>query len=212
METNRYTRNDRTPELPPSSEFDLGGFLTADPVLPRLGPQESMLTETFWVLHKRKWVILATVVVTLTLATLLSLRTKPQYDAVARIALGKEDNENLGFKDVQTNSDAVDYDYTVSMDTQSKILQSDRLALEVIKNLHLDQDPAFAGGLAQAPPKAGRVSVPQVDRGRESALLGSFHGAMQVKPVRNTRILEITFRSPDPALAAAIRTTSWLLT
>jgi capsular exopolysaccharide synthesis family protein len=90
------------------------------------------------------------------------------------------------------------------MDTQSKILQSDRIALEVIKNLHLDQNPAFAGRLAQPPPKAGSVSVQPVDRGREAALLGSFHGAMQVKSVRNTRIIDITFRSPDPTLAATI--------
>jgi capsular exopolysaccharide synthesis family protein len=203
VEANHSKWNAQRPELPPH-EFDGGAFLAPDAPLPRVGPQESMLAETLWVLLKRKWVILATVVVTITLATLVSLRTKPQYDAVARIALGKEDNGNLGFKDVQANNDSVDYDYTVAMDTQSKILQSDRLALEVIKNLHLDQNPAFAGGFAVAPPKAGSVIVQQVDRGREAALLGSFHGAMQVKSVRNTRILEIMFRSPDPALAAAI--------
>jgi capsular exopolysaccharide synthesis family protein len=191
------------PELLPT-EFDAGGLLMADTPLPRVISRESTVTEVLLILRKRKWIILATLIIVFTLALLVSLRTKPQYDATARIALGREDNGNLGFKDVQGSNDAIDWDYTVSMDTQSKILQSDRIALEVIKNLQLDQNPAFAGRPAQPPPKAGSVSVQPVDRGREAALLGSFRGTMQVKTVRNTRIIEITFRSPDPALAAAI--------
>jgi succinoglycan biosynthesis transport protein ExoP len=132
------------------------------------------------------------------------VRTTPNYQATARIALAKEDNENLGFKDVQSNNDVADSDYTVTMDTQTKILESDRLALEVINNLHLDQNRAFAGSMAVSPPKPGSVGVQQVDRPREAALLGAFHDAMGVKTVRNTRIIEISFRSSDPALAAAV--------
>ena len=203
MEADHSKWSAQRPELLPA-EFDAGGLLMADTPLPRLISRESTLTDTLRVLRKRKWIILATAIIGCTLALLVSLRTKPQYDATARIALGREDNGNLGFKDLQGSNDAIDYDYTVSMDTQSTILQSDRIAIEVIKNLRLDQNPAFAGSLAQPPPKAGSVSVQPVDRGREAALLGSFHGAMQVKSVRNTRIIEITFRSPDPALAAAI--------
>jgi len=203
LEANHTKWNIQRPELPPA-EFDAGGPLIADVPFTRLISRESTLAETLFILRKRKWVIIATAVVMLTLASLVSVRTKPQYDAIARIALGREDNGNLGFKDAQGGNDAIDYDYTVSMDTQSKILQSDRIALEVIKNLRLDQNPMFAGGLALPPPKVDSVSVQPVDRGREAALLGSFHGAMQVKSVRNTRIIEITFRSPDPALAATI--------
>jgi hypothetical protein len=33
-----------------------------------------------------------------------------------------------------------DYDYTVSLDTQTRILQGDALALEAIRNLHLDEN------------------------------------------------------------------------
>ena len=205
METNHPKRSGHTPELLPA-EFDFGGPLTSDAVYPGLGPRESMLTEIVWFLRKRKWMIITTVLVTVTLATLFSVRVTPKYDAIARIAFTKENNENLGFKDVQSGSDngSEDYDYTVSMDTQTKILQSDRIALEVINNLHLDQNRAFAGNQAVAPPKVNNVGVQQIDREREAALLASFHGAMAVSTIRNTRIIEIAFRSPDPALAAAI--------
>ena len=205
MEINNFTPNRQRRELPPS-DFEFGGPLPGDAVFPRLATRESLLNEILWLLRKRKWVILATVLITVTLATLRSIRTTPQYDATARIALAKESSENFGVKGVQGNNDieGADYDYTVTMDTQSKILQSDRIALEVINNLHLDQNRAFAGDSAVAPPKPGSVAVQQISREREAALLGSFHGAMKVSPVRNTRILDISFRSPDPALAAAI--------
>jgi capsular exopolysaccharide synthesis family protein len=165
-----------------------------------------MLTEMVSLLRKRKWTIIATVLIAVTLAILFSARMIPKYAAVARIAFTKESNENLGFKDFQSASDngGEDYDYTVSIDTQSKILQSDRLALEVINNLHLDQNRAFAGDSAVAQSQVGNSGIQQIDRKREAALLGMFHGAMAVSAVRNTRIIEIAFRSPDPALAAAI--------
>ena len=91
-----------------------------------------------------------------------------------------------------------------SADTQTHILQSDGLALEIINNLHLDQNRAFAGNLAVDPPKPGTIGVQQIDRQREAALLGNFHDSMTVKTVRNTRIIEISFRSPDPVLAATV--------
>jgi exopolysaccharide transport family protein len=203
VEPNHSKWNSQGAELP-LGRPDVGEALIADRAFSELVSRGSTLAETLWLLWKRKWVIIASVVVTVTIGALVSLRTIPQYDAVARIALGREDNGNLGFKDAQGGTEAIDYDYTVSMDTQSKILQSDRIALEVIKNLRLDQNPMYAGTRALLPPRANSVSVQPVDRGREAALLGSFHGAMQVKSVRNTRIIEITFRSLDPELAAAV--------
>jgi capsular exopolysaccharide synthesis family protein len=203
VETNHSKWDVQRPELH-SSEFDVGGFLTAEAAFAQPGPRQSTLAETVWLLRKRKWLILTTVLLTLTLGILISLRTTRKYEAVARIALAKEDNENLGFKDVQANSDSGDSDYTVNMDTQTRILQSDRLALEVINNLHLDQNRAFAGNLAIDPPKPGSIGVQQIDRQREAALLGNFHDSMKVKTVRNTRIIEISFRSPDPVLAASV--------
>jgi len=203
VEINHTKWNAQRPLLSPN-EFNSGEFLISDVAPSRLIPHEPALAETLSTLLKRKWVIITTVLVSLTLAALVSVRTRPQYDATARIAFGKEDSESLGFKNVPGSGDAIDYDYTVTIDTQSKILQSDRLALEVINNLHLDQKAAFAGALAVAPPKAGIPSIEPVDRGREATLLGTFHGAMQVKSVRNTRIIEISFRSTDAALAAAI--------
>ena len=70
-----------------------------------------------------------------------------------------------------------DYDYTVSLDTQTRILQGDALALEAIRNLHLDENRALASALAVAAPKPSTLTLRSVDRDREAALIGAFHGA-----------------------------------
>jgi capsular exopolysaccharide synthesis family protein len=192
----------RTEILPP--EFDFGGTLSENPAFQGFLSHESTLAEILGTLRKRKWIIITTVLVALTLGILISARSKPQYSATARIAISKESGENFGLKDSQPSGDSEDYDYTVSMDTQTNILQSDRIALEVIKNLHLNENRAFAGDLAVPAPKAGDVGIRHIDHGQEDALLSLFHASMRVSPVRNTRILDVSFRSPDPALAAKI--------
>ena len=117
----------------------------------------------------------------------------------------EEGSENLGFKDVPgSDSDGEGSDYTVAMDTQINILESDRIALGVINNLHLEQNRLFAGKWTMPPPKLGSLNVDQIDHEREAALLKLFHDATTVRSVRNTRLIQITFRSPDPVLAAAV--------
>ena len=203
MATEQHNSNGSRTELLPS-EFGFGGFVSANPGFPGFSPHESTLAEILSTLRKRKWIIITTVLVALTLGALISARTKPQYSATARIAISKESGENFGFKDSQPSGDSEDYDYTISMDTQTNILQSDRIALEVIKGLHLDENRAFAADLAVSAPKTGDIGIQRIDHARDAALLALFHSAMRVSSVRNTRLLDISFRSPDPALATEI--------
>jgi capsular exopolysaccharide synthesis family protein len=191
----------RTEILPP--EFDFSVF-SANPGFTRFASRESTLAEILGTLRKRRWIIITTALVALTLGVLISARTKPQYSATARIAISRESSENFGFKDSQPTGDSEDYDYTVSMDTQTNVLQSNRIALEVIKNLHLDENRAFGGDLAPSTPKSVDIGIQRIDHAREAALLTLFHAAMKVSSVRNTRILDISFRSTDPALAAEV--------
>jgi succinoglycan biosynthesis transport protein ExoP len=194
-------------ELPTADPgFGPSSLVSNPPSSARFGAQESTLTETVRILRKRKWVIITSIVVMVILATLVSLKMTKKYDASARIAYNKESSESLGFKDVPGADDnnGEGSDYSVAMDTQIKILESDRIALGVINNLHLDQNPAFAGKLARPSSKVETINVDQIDRDREAALLKRFHDATTVRSVRNTRLIQITFRNHDPALAAAV--------
>src|SRR5271166_4799990 len=192
-------RNDGSRELPPgeTAEFlrPLGSALYN--VLPS---QESTLREYMRVLIKRKYMVIAVVVGIFMAVAIASLRQTPVYDAVGRIAVNKADSNLVAFKDSAPDTDYV-YEQS-DLDTEVRILQSDLMALQVIRQLNLDKRPEFGGHGDQK--QANLVADPlQTDSARTSALLAMFHGRLRVALIPNTRIMEIHFTSTDPQLAAA---------
>ncbi|MGA9415164.1 MAG: polysaccharide biosynthesis tyrosine autokinase [Terriglobales bacterium] len=164
-----------------------------------LPPQESMLREYMRVLIKRKWLVIAVIVGIFMAVAVASLRQTPIYDAVGRIAVNKADSNLVAFKDSAPDTDYV-YEQS-DLDTEVRILQSDLMALQVIRQLNLDKRPEFGGHGDQK--QANLVADPlQTDSARTSALLAMFHGRLHVALIPNTRIMEIHFTSTDPQLAA----------
>ena len=164
-----------------------------------LPPQESMLREYMRVLIKRKYMVIAVVVGIFMAVAVASLRQTPIYEAVGRIAVNKADSNLISFKDSTPDTDYV-YEQS-DLDTEVRILQSDLLALQVIRKLNLDKRSEFGGHSDQK--QASLVADPlQTDSNRASALLSSFHGRLHVALIPNTRIMEIHFTSTDPQLAA----------
>src|SRR4029077_3585827 len=85
------------------------------------------------------------------------------------------------------------------------ILQSDLLALQVVKELGLDRRPEVGGRTAALPSSLDLEPDPlQADSGRTSALLSSFRGSLRVTLATNTHIVEVHYRSPDKDLAATV--------
>jgi exopolysaccharide transport family protein len=165
-----------------------------------LPPQESTLREYMRVLIKRKWMVIAMIVGIFMAVAVASLRQTPVYDAVGRIAVNKADPNLIAFKNSAPDTDYV-YEQS-DLDTEVRILQSDLLALQVIRQLNLDKRPEFGGHSDQR--QANLVADPlQTDSNRASALLASFHGRLRVALIPNTRIMEIHFTSTDPQLAAS---------
>src|SRR5208337_3641568 len=165
-----------------------------------LPPQESMLREYMRVLIKRKWLVIAVIVGIFMAVAVASLRQTPIYDAVGRIAVNKADSNLVAFKGSAPDTDYV-YEQS-DLDTEVRILQSDLMALQVIRQLNLDKRPEFGGHGDQK--QANLVADPlQTDSARTSALLAMFHGRLRVALIPNTRIMEIHFTSTDPQLAAS---------
>jgi len=164
-----------------------------------LPSQESVLREYMRVLIKRKYMVIAVVVGIFMTVAIASLRQTPVYDAVGRIAVNKADSNLIAFKDSTPDTDYV-YEQS-DLDTEVHILQSDLLALQVIRKLNLDKHPEFGGHSDQK--QANLVADPlQADSNRVSSLLAGFHGRLRVALIPNTRIMEIHFTSTDPQLAA----------
>jgi len=164
-----------------------------------LPSQESTLREYLRVLIKRKWMVGAIVIGIFMVVAIASLRQTPVYEAVGRIAVNKADSNLITFKD---SGPVVDYYDQSDLDTEVRILQSDLMALQVIRQLNLDKRPEFGGHADQKQPNL--VADPlQTDSNRTSALLGSFRGNLHVTLIPNTRIIEIHYNSTDPQLAAS---------
>ncbi len=153
---------------------------------------------------RHRWIILTTVFAGVVLAALVSFHMTKQYSATGRITINRENSDVLGFKDAAANT-LEDYDYNVALDTQVQVLQSDTLALDVIRKLRLDTNPKFAGASAS---KAGSTSpagaFPTTGPRNLRHLIDTFHGWVKIDKVPKTRVIEIHCTSPDPNLSAEI--------
>jgi polysaccharide biosynthesis transport protein len=174
------------------------------PVVPNTPREENPLLDYWRVLRKHCWLIFACVVVAAVLAILAAMRAVPLYQATSRIAIFPENNNALGFQNLQTTA-SDDWDYNVNLETQASVLRSDTLASKVIREMHLDKNPEFAGT-----PSSGTASDPNVkdlDSAAETRLVHAFAGSLDVQIVPRTRNIDVRFSNPDPKLAAQVANT-----
>jgi len=186
-------------EMQPSTGFDLGR--PAGPLYPQLPSHESAIGEYIRVLIKRKWIVISCLVTIFSVVAIASLKMTPIYEAGGTIQINKPDT-TLNFQNSATFS--LDYYDPTELETELKILQSDLIALQVIRELNLDRQPDFAG---QAPPPSSLDLAPdplQVDPGRASAMINGFKGSLRVALSPNSRIIEVHYRSADPQMAANV--------
>lgn len=153
---------------------------------------EAPITAYLRTVWKTKWTVLAFALTVSGLVGIASMLMKPTYDGVARIAIYKENQGLLDLKQGNVGS-TEDPDYTVTLDTQAKIMESEQLAIRVIQEMGLAQNPEFVSRKGQG-------------EGYRAAL-EKFHNSLRVLKVPHTRLLEIRFSSSNPKLAADVANT-----
>src|SRR5712671_1734940 len=172
-------------------------------VYPEVASHESALGEYIRVLMKRKWTVLACLFTIFSVVAIASLKMTPVYEASGSIAINKPDSGLVNFSNSPSFS-LDSYDPT-ELETEVKILQSDLLALQVVKELSLDRRPEFGGTTSALPSSEDLAPDPlQADSGRTSSLLSGFRGNLKVTLAPSTHIVEVHFRSPDKELAANV--------
>jgi exopolysaccharide transport family protein len=187
--------------MQPQPGFDPGRPV-GPPIYPALPHHESAIGEYVRVLIKRKWWVLGCLATIFSVVAIASLKMTPVYEAGGTIEINKPD-ASLNFQNSATFS--LDYYDPTELETELRILQSDLLALQVIRELNLDRRPEFGG--SAAPPSSSLDLAPdplQVDPGRASAMLGGFKGNLRVALSPNSRIIEIHYRSSDPQMASNV--------
>src|SRR5438552_16855987 len=91
-------------EVSPAGSFEYG----TPPLQPWLPSQESALRDYLRVLIKRKWTVIGCLAIIFAIVAIASFKMVPIYNAVARIAINKPDNNLTNSQDAQGGADYSD--------------------------------------------------------------------------------------------------------
>src|SRR5579862_2953985 len=163
-----------------------------------LPAREPHLWDYLLVLRKHQWLILSFMLAVVTIVSIATFRMQPVYVATTRIELGRETANVLPFQGADS------YDYMLDMEnyieTESKILTSETLALQTIRRSGLAARPEFSSG--NEPSEA--LIIGSLENQKRPPELGAFLGSLGVRRVPNSRLMDISFESTDPQFAARI--------
>ena len=146
----------------------------------------------YWrVIRKRIWTIVSALLVILSMGLLITVKQKPVYRANTLLEIAKENPNILTVQELfQLENVSDNY-----LETQYKVLQSETLARRVIGDLRLGQVKEFNQNASQTLP---------ADRETEQRVLRQFEDRLSVEPVRRSRLVQVSFESQDPQLAAKV--------
>jgi len=163
-----------------------------------LSPREPHLYDYLLILRKHQWLILSFMLAVVTIVAIATFRMQPVYIATARIEIDRESSNILPFQ----GPEAYDYfsDSENYIETQSRILTSETLALQTIRNSGLSSRPEFS--TPSGPSEA--IATGNLANQKRPPELAEFLGSLAVRRVPNSRLLDVTFESTDPQLAARI--------
>jgi capsular exopolysaccharide synthesis family protein len=144
---------------------------------------------TIWrIVSEWRWLILALTAVGIAGAIVVTLLTTPIYRATTTLEVSPPESEIMEDGKASRTQMQVDRAYLA---TQYGLLASRSLAQRVAQDLNLASNPAFA------PPGADRA-----DRLRSAT--GVLVTNFKVDPVKESRLIKISFSSPDPSVAATV--------
>lgn len=181
-------------------------------------------TDYLRVLYKRRWVAIPGFLLVFLSAAIGSIRTVPVYEARTQLMIEKDARRATSLNTVLEDRDSWYQDDFYP--TQYRVLQSRVLAVRTARALDhaapervpSDHGMSFSlsglvGGaittvtswFAPAPlPPAEGTGVPSAESAALTARADRVQGGTIVAPIRNSRLVDLKFRSPDAAYAAMV--------
>ena len=174
-----------------------------------------------WVAVRRRLPLIIVIVVCCLAITMAALCVMtPKYTATSTILIQPDIPQVLDVVQLLSSTTGdQDHDY---YKTQYAMLQSPTLAAEVIRNLNLEHSPLFAprrgtpsvwarmqGLLARVVwevkyPGVKPVADDSSELGVKPGVIAAYLSMLKVTPTIGTRLVQVSFSSPDPALASRI--------
>jgi succinoglycan biosynthesis transport protein ExoP len=178
--------------------------------------RKEMTIQDLWgVMSRRRKIVFGILLFMMAAAGAVFATATRLYNASAEIQVQKESADALSMDTMmgpETASDAIESN--VTLQTQAQILQSDSLALQVIKELNLENSPDFRShfnpigwviGLFAPAGAPDPVNVPLEEApGRRAHVIKNFEAHLKVTPVAGTRLITIEYLSTNPRTAAAV--------
>jgi chain length determinant protein EpsF len=145
------------------------------------------LAQFLLILRARKWVVLVVAGMLFAVAMTITFLLPKQYSAAASLVIDAKGVDPISGVPMQVML------LPSFMATQADIISSDRVAMRVIKMLKLDEVPQF------------RVKWEKQTDGQGSYqkwLIDEISAKLDVKPARESNVLNINYKWPDPKYAA----------
>ena len=127
----KYPKTEATLSLPHSIEYRT------------IAPQQLSIADIWRTIEKRKGLILSFTLLVLCAVTAYIFLKTPMYEGVARLQIDPTRSTSLGLEDDKKEPSQTDVDGRIK--TEIAIIQSNTVALQVMKSLKLYADPHFAG-------------------------------------------------------------------
>jgi polysaccharide biosynthesis transport protein len=161
-----------------------------------LSPREPHLYDYLLILRKHQWLILSFMLAVVSITAIGTFRMQPVYVATSRIEIDRENSNILPFQ----NTDDYMADLENYIETQSKILTSETLALQTIRSGVLSGQTDFSSD----PSASDALATGSLANLKPPPELGAFLASLSVKRVPNSRLMDVSFESTNPLQAAQI--------
>lgn len=177
-----------------------------------VSPEEAPRLLDYWhVILKRRWVVLTCLLIVFTTVAIATFKERPIYAGKILIEINPEQPQVLNFQQIAQSGTSWDVDSY--RETQYRILKSRSLAERVVRDLRLYQLPEFYQGhsyfglLTSNPKHIPSPSDPNPPNPNSDAYRNSvtnFMNSMSVTPIERSNLVQVSFYSPNPALAARV--------
>jgi succinoglycan biosynthesis transport protein ExoP len=153
-----------------------------------------------------RYVILGSIAACVILGLIITLLMTPKFTATTTIEIARESSQITNIQAVEREAGAADQEF---YQTAYGLLKARSLAERVATNMRLVDDPKFF----EMFDAIGKTQAFQLTNGRFPATgrkerIGAAAGILlkniKVSPVRLSRLVEVSFTSPDPELSAKI--------
>lgn len=166
----------------------------------RNGGEQDNLAQYWRLALKHRMLIAAVFIAAMVVGTAVTLLTTPLYTATTTLQIDREAARVLNVEDTSPRESMVQGEEFFQ--TQFGLLRSRSLAESVIESEGLATSDAFLNAMGVSTRGVEGQSAAQRAALRKERVLSVVSANLGVSPVRGSRLVGVSFNSPDPALSA----------